>query len=258
MTARESLNFAINWGSNEARLEAASIVLEQEDNRMDRRLRAIIHAMWMGLVITLACFAMCCTRNVRTIAQEHESAVTISAQCEGMEGEAPIGTGVIVSPNSILTAAHVASPTMDIQIGNQTLEIPLACTLTALTEDGTRHPLELAHTWKDHDVARLVSKVPFSYEPVKLASTPAPGETVCVVSRVPNWYRRCGSVEYYRDDLPGDVQMDVVVEPGNSGSAVYDNRGRLVGIATHLLFCRNKQWCGGKFASLEFLKGEVL
>jgi S1-C subfamily serine protease len=45
--------------------------------------------------------------------------------------------------------------------------------------------------------------------------------------------------------------MSIVVDHGNSGGALYDDEGRLVGITTHLTQCTNDQYCEGRASSLE-------
>lgn len=250
MSAYKVIEDVTAHGSNEERLEAAAIYLEHHDARMDRRLAAFTHLGWMALIATLALTAMCCAHapKVRSIAAEHESAATVEVVCFDAEAGTLMqggGSGVVTSKHTILTARHVAS-----------LEDALAgCVFTVTVAGGKAVFAVPNREWKERDVSELVTVDELPYHPVTLGPVPSPGETACVVTAIPGARRKCGDVAYYRSEPPGDVNIEVVIEPGNSGSGVYDKRGRLVGIVTHLRSCRNGQWCGGKFSSLEFLLG---
>jgi S1-C subfamily serine protease len=240
--AHEILTSQTTWGTNEERMAACAILLEHEDDRAERMHRGLTHLGWMAIVVTLSLLAMCCAArpNVRTIEEEHAASVRIVAVCANGMG---YGSGVILTPHTVLTAHHVVD-------GD-------GCVFIAYVpgDADTGYLMAVNHVFKDRDVAELFTVSPLPYTPIEFGPTPQPGETACVVSAFPGWLRRCGDVQYFRDAPPGDVAIDVVVEPGNSGSGVYDARGRLVGITTHLRSCRNGQWCGGKFSSLEFLWG---
>lgn len=231
---------------------AADILLEHHDARRDRCVRSCTHLAWMALVVTLACLAMCCAHAkplTRTVAEAHDASVQITISCVNGSG---YGSGVIMSSRTVLTANHVANKAAN-------------CLYLAETADGKKFVMMISKEWPEHDITELYT--PFALElvhdghtqgllpstPIELAPVPPPGELACIVSSFPDHLRRCGAVQYYRQEPPGDVEIDVLVEPGNSGSGVYDLKGRLVGITTHLRRCQNGQWCGGRFSSLEFL-----
>jgi S1-C subfamily serine protease len=231
-----------------SRVEAAAVLLEFDDARMDRRLRALTTVGWWLVLTALVLFTTCCVhRGTRTIPETHEASVRINVTCFDASGALlqGHGSGVVVGEHRILTARHVAS-----EAG-----AAAGCIYTVTTSEGLTVLAMPRRDWPDRDVAELITLDPLPYTPIKLADAPGAGEVACIVSAYPRFYRRCGAINYYRDDAPGDVAIDALVEPGNSGSGVYDNRGRLVGITTHLYRCQNGQWCGGKFSSLDFLGG---
>lgn len=180
--------------------------------------------------------------TTRTIHETQASAVVIQALCQPVPGLVllqTLGSGVIVSPNEILTAKHV-------------VENP-ACTYVAVDITGARHTLYVAQWSTRYDVARMGTFAAFENTwPVELADPPPAGEEVCTVTWFPNPIRRCGDVQPFRGDREkaGDLVWDAIVEPGNSGSGVYDQRGRLVAIVTHYGRCTSGQYCIGRGTSI--------
>jgi hypothetical protein len=86
--------------------------------------------------------------------------------------------------------------------------------------------------------------------PIVHGPTPEYGARVCSTTAYPQFLRMCGDVQMPADP-PGDLSHTIVTEGGNSGSGVYDAKGRLIGIITHRWSCQNGQLCGGKLATLE-------
>lgn len=168
-----------------------------------------------------------------------ESAVLITSSCMRRDGTfyEGYGSGVIVDSHTILTVAHVA---YDEDI----------CMYTALMPNQTTYVLMRGEILSDPDLATMKSLTPFAptYE-VAFAPMPGLGETVCVQTAYPRWAFACGERQYSPAD--GAFAMSALIEPGNSGSGVYDGNGRLVGIITHLIRCSNGQICAGRATALE-------
>jgi S1-C subfamily serine protease len=253
----------IQGSSGEVRCNAARIALEHASRTTDRRYHATLHVMWMLVLIACVLLVTCCAhapKMGRTLAEEHTAAVRITAICDQTNGKViSVGSGVIVTEHVVLTAAHVIHPSFTLTVGDAKLVIPFTgCTFAAVTQDDTSHALHLSKEWPDQDVARLVTIRPLPYIPVELADAPPAGEDVCIVARAPWRTRRCGELQYFLEAHGFRHITGVIIQPGNSGSGVYDKRGRLIGITVVLFTCANGQWCEGAFSPLSNLEGGVL
>jgi S1-C subfamily serine protease len=173
--------------------------------------------------------------------RRYDAAVEVTATCDDMSGW--YGSGVIVSKDRVLTAGHV-------------LEGPPGVHCVFVVEDSAgklylMHPVALLDS--DHvdlGVLELSSPVAkFEMPAPEYGPPPQLGEWVCTVTAHPRREHKCGQV-FKSKKQPGDIRMGIVVEPGNSGSALYDARGRLVGIVVHLYQCDNGQFCSGAATSL--------
>jgi S1-C subfamily serine protease len=257
MTARKVLEdmAASEHETAEARGYAADSLLEHDGYRYDRRLRALTTLGWWTLIAVIAACAMCCAypKNVRSLAEEHGASVAIVVQCtESGPKPITIGSGVIVGEHEILTANHVMNPMMEMTAGPVTVKVPFSnCSFTARTEDGKEHPVHLSSVHSD--IASISTTDVLPYTPVAW-STPNPGARACIVARHPWAVRRCGEIQYYRESDNLWAVTGVIVQPGNSGSGVYDERGRLIGITDVLFTCANGQWCEGGFLDLGGVK----
>jgi S1-C subfamily serine protease len=178
----------------------------------------------LGLVVAnCSCYAGMRTR-VR-ITQEYSSAVEITVTCFNADASTTtwFGSGVIVDAAHVLTAGHVADAR------------DAMCSYTVEAEDGKQRSMYVKTLLKDVDLARLelsISQEPFAAPPVRFGPKPLIGTQVCTATAHPHRMRKCGEVQPYKW-TPGDLVMTMVVEPGNSGSGLYDEEGQLVGIVTH-------------------------
>jgi S1-C subfamily serine protease len=148
------------------------------------------------------------------------------------------GSGVVVEDFTVITAAHV-------------VECPGKLGIAIEDWRGNAYKAELLVADEDEDVAKL-------YVPelkgtlVQYGPKPRIDERVCLVGASPYRVRRCGWVESW-GPKPGDMKHSAITEPGNSGGAIYDSRGFLVGIVTHYRRCSNGQLCGGAATSFRGL-----
>lgn len=194
--------------------------------------------MMRKLLILMGLLALLSGRaDAATPVEQSRLTVAIDVTCEG--GTGGYGSGVILNANSVITAAHVVDSLASGQ-----------CWASAVTADGEVHPVTV--DWLDplRDIARLHVQKPFKFHrKLKIAKTPELDDDLRLVSGFPTRSRRLGLVEGYFDGS-GDILWSGVTEYGNSGSGVWDRRGRLVGIVTNLYPCQNGQFCGGRFQSL--------
>ena len=208
------------------------------------------------LVLLLAAFANASCAHAspltsRGLTARYAEAVEISAVCVREDGAIGgwSGSGVIVSRTRILTAAHVA--------GSR----GAFCVFSTKTIDGTERMVQPAVVLPDLDIASMTildGETPFDFSPLAYGARPSLGDTVCAATAVPWRGHKCGEVQP-DSSTPGDIKFFVVVEPGNSGSGLYNAAGELVGIVTHRFFCGgSNQTCGGKAASLAGHVDELL
>jgi hypothetical protein len=102
-----------------------------------------------------------------------------------------------------------------------------------------------------HDIAKLEivsdegEELPWFRWPI--GPRPKAGDVVCSESAIPTRARKCGTVTGLSESPSNrDIQFTNQVEGGNSGSGLYDEQGRLVGIVT----MRKMDMSGGTAASL--------
>ncbi len=187
----------------------------------------------------------------RDVQERYEQAVQITATCTAADGTTSgfYGSGVIVSTHALLTAAHVASEPDGWR-----------CTWEAEMSNGKKYAIHAGTVMHDYDLASMYVADGESFDPtypVVFGDEPEYGARVCAQTSFPRPLIRCGEAQT-KNDPPGNLTHTMLVEPGNSGSGVYDNDGRLVGIITHLFRCSNGQYCGGRMATLEGHVAELL
>lgn len=166
--------------------------------------------------------------------EEMSLAVRIDVACKMPNDELVtyIGSGVIVSRNRVLTAYHV------VDCYDETRKLTgKVLAIVATREDGAR-PMSVEVAMHHADVARLklVDNAPrFPHVTHHVAKAPFPFGDVCIATLYPKKEHKCGSMRPMVRDLPGDLEHNAPTIPGNSGSAIYDGTGKLVGIVTHYL-----------------------
>ncbi len=152
------------------------------------------------------------------------------------------GSGVIISDKYVLTAYHVVD------------EAPETIYQIHLTNGKTLMMVRDKFV-QGHDVARLRFVNPSErFVGVKYptwAPLPEIGQRITLISGGPTRNVRDGLVEEFDVlKIGADVGTSTIIEPGNSGSGLYDSLGRLVAITTRYYKCQNTQICGGRGASL--------
>lgn len=155
---------------------------------------------------------------VTTEAQQRARAVQVISVCGE---ERHVGSGVVVGPRTVLTAAHVA-----------------ACVkgdITLTTAPGREYhaAAELVDTQADIARLALVGIERFAELPLEVGRVGL-AQRVCIAPAEPARVTSCGTVMIspyvWR---PQSTNHNAMTLPGNSGSGVYDGLGRLVGIVTH-------------------------
>lgn len=156
-----------------------------------------------------------------TLAREYARVVRIDVQCD--DG-GHIGSGVRVGGSAVLTAMHVI-----------TCDEGLPSAMKVTDASGVTRAARMVAI-SPADVARLEVAGLSDMSDVDVASTVV-GERLCATFAFPELGRRCGDTWPHASKAPGDVIVDFVAEKGNSGAAVWDARGRLVGILVYQRSC---------------------
>lgn len=179
--------------------------------------------------------AICCSQHntkskIPALNPSHwDRTVSVYVSCLGKKRYYS-GSGVIANNNVVYTAEHL---------------------VRHLNECDPKHPPAMMVRWHDGfypasilwsdgmmDVAILISQGPWDFKPLQYA-WPKKGEMVCMYNAEPKRRRSCGRVQriypgygYCPDESKNcyDVDTNLSSIPGNSGSAVYDYEGRLVGL----------------------------
>ena len=175
-------------------------------------------SVWMNMrnfwLSSLFLFLIGCGPSAATlVTKQYQRTAFITVVCDGIG----VGSGVVIAPDYVLTAAHV----VDCEDG---LMVVATETYDGLATVVTRN--------SERDLAKLY--VPGIRGPsVEIGPAPSPGDTVCLSPAYPRRDRKCGEVYFERGDGPNNrIRFSAKVEPGNSGSGLYDSDGRLVGIVT--------------------------
>lgn len=181
--------------------------------------------------------------------------VQVSIVCDNFPpGAEAWGSGVVVGPNMVLTAAHVVDCTLKHPLTGAVLSGGKPTRILASQPDkiGRRLRLIVADTSRDLARLRIADDGEFyGFAPFETARA-RPGDAVCVSIGVPKRDVRCGVVDERFTTAEGhDLYLNIPAEQGNSGSGVYDRRGRVVGIITQRRQMANGQAVGGIATSVK-------
>jgi hypothetical protein len=229
----------------------------------------MIEARRVLFVVLVCALAVCCSfaripGRPRPRAVQASTAVSVEVLCVDADpfvtSADPFqiygghGSGVIVDARHVLTAFHVA-------------RCPYLPDVHVVTADGRRYHVLVRREWRREDVALLEIADASSFGPIAppVIASPATRASICASPSYPMRMWSCGAVDELRDaltdeDLPkmpgtryGDVSVAMLVVPGNSGAPVYDEVGRLVGLAVE-----GNSLGIGRIRSLWSLRREVL
>jgi hypothetical protein len=134
-----------------------------------------------------------------------------------------VGTAVMVAPDRALTAGHLSTCRV------QGLHVTMP--------DGSEGPAGVEWLNRNRDLALLT--LPEGGLGERFAAAPTigtsyVGEEACARTAEPKREQVCGVVTAVGGAPDGDVTFTAPIQHGNSGSAVYDRRGRLLGIVTSI------------------------
>lgn len=213
--------------------------------------------MLLGLVVNASCTHAADAREVevvtpmRTPAQRTESAVTIYTTCGR-------GSGVLIDGRHVLTAQHVVNCEV-------WPKVEISEAIVVQTVDGEAYVAQVEVDDGSRDLARLKLDMDIpDVAPVRFGFLEK-DDVACAYTMVPERAVRCGVVGSAggKPRSHGDIKMrSGNFWFGNSGSGVYDDDGRLVGILVRLQWCSDADafmWqlvelrpetCGGRISSV--------
>lgn len=199
------------------------------------------------LIIFVLALLMCCAPNLSRIPERTEQqsrAVELRVLCGSftniietqsgsIEMKFAAGSGVIVGPHRILTAAHVPACS-DGRVG-----IVWARLGATVVDLGKWTPVSVDHYYTpDRDIASLYVEPDTGYGPIEFRDSVLEHESVCASFAYPTRHYDCGPFKRYITPMEGtNAILGIAVVGGNSGSGLFDRGGRLVGIITAETLC---------------------
>lgn len=143
------------------------------------------------------------------------AAVVMESHCGDayLSGNSRTASGVVISERHVLTAAHVTS----------CVALPA---IRVWLDEGTSHRLVVVDEDLDADIALLEVAHAGNFERgfVPPALSDSDASVGCVVAKFPRDEVTCGPID-------GDL-LRVPSRRGNSGAAVYDDEGNLIGVVS--------------------------
>lgn len=181
-----------------------------------------------------SCFAVK-TRSISQIVypttharEERARTVQLVVMCGVRMG---FGSGAVIDDRRILTARHVVV----CRDGSK------AFVMYELA-NGDTGAVNVVDVAEDADVAVVETvgeSLPF---PTLKFGTPKIDTVVCASTAFPDRTRKCGIVQQVIEG--GEFRMDLIGDFGNSGSAIYNERGELIGVLVKLTRASNGQHDG--------------
>ena len=232
--------------------------------RADRaRFYATLGVLALAITAVATCGACGIMPATRTPQQQHNASVQITVFCMPVDEDGHpridvdsglptvsehFGSGTLVSAHEVLTAAHVPHcPEGDAEI------------MAVDVGDGAQHQASVDVLLPAADIARVHVEDDLGtwFTPLRVGPIPQVGDRVCAASAAPRNMYRCWTAQARRAD-PGpsaDIDLDGWTEFGESGSGLFDDSGRLIGVVVSLTTCQEHLQCLGHATSVAAYPG---
>ncbi len=196
-------------------------------NDFDREKFLSVSLMVLGVVL-LASLQLGCSRSVLVrhvqlhglvgdasdISEQLIRTVEIQSTCMGQGYRS---SGAVIADSTILAASHAIHCTDNIRVTLST---------------GTQLRAVVQKRDSENDIVLLRTLAVVTVPKVRYAEDVKRGDVVCASVANPNPGRICGMVARVANEGPGALITGLDVVPGNSGSAVYNAQGELVGVVS--------------------------
>lgn len=202
--------------------------------------------MYLALIaLLLTACTSCAHFPTRSAVEQHNALVMLEVTCLESDGKVSKhnGSGVLVAPDQVLTAQHVAGCRL---IEDFPIFVPAAEIRVFFIGQEHVTGVETAFSTRA-DVSRVKLSKPLPFSEVSVGPKPSVGEQVCVTTARPRVSFKCGPAMVSTADT---VSFSIFTEHGNSGSAIYNAAGQLVGIVTNMVRCEDGVPCEGYGAAL--------
>lgn len=144
------------------------------------------------------------------------------------------GSGVVIAGNYILTAAHVVSNGVYLEVKKSTHPKKFIAHVKWISHDADLALLQVEQeSFFDDTKALELGKMPQRQEGVAVYGYPRGGNEISITQGI---ISRIEQTVYVHSDFDLlALQIDAAINPGNSGGPVFDQEGRVVGIAMQSL-----------------------
>jgi len=140
------------------------------------------------------------------------------------------GTGVIISDNLILTAAHVVSDGTFIQVKKSNGAKKYTAKVKWIAHEADLALLEVKEkSFFDNMTAQTFGGLPYRQDGVVVYGYPMGGDEISTTQGIVSRIEQTMYSHGYMDHIT--IQIDAPINPGNSGGPAFDSNGKIVGIA---------------------------
>jgi S1-C subfamily serine protease len=160
----------------------------------------------------------------KVYAASHPSVVTILTYTQGSSSPKGIGSGFFVTPDTVITNAHVVDNAAYVEVKKNLRDEPIKVLDVLLVDRDV--DIALLRTSEAGQPLRLSTEIPETGEPVIVISSPL-GLEKTASQGIISGFREHKGKRY--------LQITASISPGSSGGPILDKRGRVLGMTAFML-----------------------